>query len=84
MRYRTLPGYLSARHPQYYPVMRIVLPDQSIRVVKHGPCSVEDFLISVGINPPEVIVSRDGTLIPEGTPLGADDEIQIIRIAHGG
>jgi sulfur carrier protein len=64
--------------------MRIVLPDQSIRVVEHGPCPVEEVLVSLGINPLEVIVSRDGILVPEGTPVSTDDEIRIIRIAHGG
>lgn len=79
-----MPGYLSTRLPHYYPVMRIVLPDQSIRNVVQGPVSVESLLHSLGINPHDVIVSRNGTIVPEGASVGADDEIRIIRIAHGG
>ena len=35
-------------------------------------------------NPLEVIVSRNGNLVPEEAAIGRDDEIRIIRIAHGG
>ena len=64
--------------------MKIILPDQSVRVVEYGPYLIEDLLVSLGINPLEVIVSRDGILVPEGTPVSTDDAIRIIRIAHGG
>ena len=60
------------------------MPDQTLRKVAHGPCSVNEVLLSLGINPLEVIVSRNGILVPEGTLVSADDEIRIIRIAHGG
>jgi sulfur carrier protein len=79
-----MPGNLSTRLSQYYQVMRIVLPDQSIRKVDHRPCSVDEVLLSLGINPLEVIVSRNGILLPEGTKVGTEDEIRVIRIAHGG
>ena len=35
-------------------------------------------------NPLEVIVSRNGTLVPEQAVIGGEDEIRVIRIAHGG
>ena len=64
--------------------MKIILPDQGILVIDQGPASVEQILSDLGINPLEVIISRNGTLVPEDTIVEADDEIRIIRISHGG
>jgi len=64
--------------------MRLILPDRSIRVLLHDPAPVETILLGEGINPLDVMVSRNGKLITEDTVLGADDEIRIIRISHGG
>jgi len=55
-----------------------------MRVIDQGPASVETILSSLGINPLEVIVVRNGTLIPESTVVFADDEVRVIRISHGG
>jgi sulfur carrier protein len=46
--------------------------------------SVEELLINFGINPLEVIVKRNGSLILEEEILGNKDSIQIIRVIHGG
>jgi sulfur carrier protein len=64
--------------------MRVILPDQEIRNIERSPAPVENILLELGINPLEVIVSRNGALVPEDTIVGADDEIRIIRISHGG
>jgi sulfur carrier protein len=64
--------------------MKIILPDQEIRVIDQDPASVERILSDLGINPLEVIVVRNGTLIPEDTLVFTDDEIRVIRISHGG
>ena len=64
--------------------MKIILPDQGILVIDQCPASVEQILSDRGINPLEVIISRNGTLVPEDTIVEADDEIRIIRISHGG
>jgi sulfur carrier protein ThiS len=72
------------RIPTYYQHMIIILPDQGILVIERNPVSVENILLELGINPLEVIVSCNGTLVPEGTLVGAEDEIRIIRISHGG
>ncbi len=53
-------------------------------VIDQRPASVEQILSDLGINPLEVIISRNGTLVPEDTIVEADDEIRIIRISHGG
>jgi sulfur carrier protein ThiS len=64
--------------------MKITMPDGETRVIDQNPASVEQILSGLGINPLEVIVSRNGNLVPEHTIVGADDEIRVIRISHGG
>jgi sulfur carrier protein ThiS len=64
--------------------MNLILPDRSIRVIDPAPATVEAILQREGINPLEVLVSRDGKLIPEDTLVSGDDELRIIRISHGG
>jgi sulfur carrier protein len=64
--------------------MKVILPDQGVRVMEEGPGTVGELLHEIGINPLEVIVSRNGKLVPEQAAIGGDDEIRIIRIAHGG
>jgi sulfur carrier protein len=64
--------------------MKIHLQDGTFRPFDGGPAMVSQVLISVGVNPVEVIVSRAGKVIPEDTVLGPDDEIRIIRVSHGG
>jgi len=64
--------------------MKLILPDRSIRVTDPAPATVETILQKEGINPLEVMVSRDGKLVTEDTLVSGDDEIRIIRISHGG
>ena len=64
--------------------MKLILPDRTIRVADPAPATVETILQREGINPLEVMVSRDGKLIPEDTLVRGDDELRIIRISHGG
>jgi sulfur carrier protein len=64
--------------------MKVILPDQGVRVLEQAPETVGALLISLRIRPLEVIVSRNGVLVPEQAVIGGDDEIRIIRIAHGG
>jgi sulfur carrier protein len=64
--------------------MKLILPDRSTRVLDHAPATVEAILQQEGINPLEVMVSRDGKLITEDTLVSGNDELRIIRISHGG
>jgi sulfur carrier protein ThiS len=64
--------------------MKIHLQDGTSRAFDGGPATVSRVLLSLGVNPVEVIVSRDGKVIPEDTFLGPDDVIRIIRVSHGG
>ena len=73
------PAFLS-----FHQTMKVILPDQGVRVMEESPGTVGALLHEIGINPLEVIVSRNGKLVPEQAAIGGDDEIRIIRIAHGG
>jgi sulfur carrier protein len=64
--------------------MKIRLQDGTARTFEGAPATLSQVLLSLGVNPVEVIVSRDGRVIPEDTVLGPDDEIRIIRVSHGG
>jgi sulfur carrier protein len=64
--------------------MKIILPDRSCREMRPGTMTVEELLRDLGFDPFDVIVSRNGTLVTEDAVVGNDDEIRIIRIAHGG
>mgnify|MGYP001129743757 FL=1 len=64
--------------------MKLILPDRSMRVIDPAPATVEAILQKEGINPLEVMVSRDGNLVTEDTVVSGDDELRIIRISHGG
>jgi sulfur carrier protein len=64
--------------------MKIILPDKTIRHPEVTPMTVGALLQDLGINPLEVLVSRNGTLVSEDALVENADEIRIIRIAHGG
>ena len=55
-----------------------------MRVIEHGPVTVAALLHELGINSLAVMVARNGTLVPEQAEIGGNDEIRVIRIAHGG
>jgi sulfur carrier protein len=64
--------------------MKLILPDRTTRTLDHQPATLESLLLDEGINPLEVIASRNGILLTEDTLIGANDEIRLLRIAHGG
>jgi sulfur carrier protein len=64
--------------------MKLILPDRSTRVLDLPPSALEAILLGEEINPLEVIASRNGVLITEDTVVGINDEIRLLRIAHGG
>ena len=64
--------------------MKIHLQDGTVQTFEGNPATVSQLLLSLGVNPVAVIVSRDGKVIPEDAALGMDDEIRIIRVSHGG
>lgn len=70
--------------PVPHKAMKIILPDKSCNDAGPGMMTVEELLRDLGFDPFDVIVSRNGTLVTEDAVVGNDDEIRIIRIAHGG
>ncbi len=64
--------------------MRVELPDGSILTVNADGIPVEEVLARLGVNPVEVIVTRNGALVPEDAIAAGDDEIRLVRISHGG
>lgn len=64
--------------------MKIILPDGRRQELQSGAATVEDVLGDLGVNPVEVVVSKNGELVSDLEPVGQDDEIRIIRIVHGG
>ena len=64
--------------------MRLILPDRSERDLATAPATVDNLLRELGISPPEVLVCRNGMLVPEDACLDDSDEVRLIRIAHGG
>jgi len=64
--------------------MKVLLPDRSSREAGPGPVTVEALLRDLGFDPIEVIVARNGTLVTEDAIVENNDEVRIIRIAHGG
>ena len=64
--------------------MKLILSDRDERIIVHSPAPVEQVLLEAGINPLEVVVSRNGNLITEDTIVETEDVIRVIRIAHGG
>ena len=64
--------------------MKLILSDHDERIIEHCRATVEQILLEEGINPQDVLVSCNGNLISEDTVVGGEDEIRVIRIAHGG
>jgi len=64
--------------------MIVHYPGDSCVEIPLKECRLEEVLNTLGLNPLEVIVSRNGTIIPEDSMVGDKDEIRIYRVAHGG
>jgi len=53
--------------------MKLILSDHDERIIEHCPATVEQILLEAGINPLDVLVSRNGNLISEDTVVGDED-----------
>jgi sulfur carrier protein len=67
------------RHP-----MKIILPDRDICEFPGESLPIEDLLTRLSINPATVIVVKNGRVVLEEEIVGENEEIRIMRIAHGG
>jgi sulfur carrier protein len=64
--------------------MRISMPDGSRREISRAEASIEEILKELGVNPEEVIVAKNGRIVPEDETAGESDQLQIVRFVHGG
>jgi len=64
--------------------MRIIMPDKTVRECPGGMGTVEEVLLSLGLNPVGVMVIRGTRLVPESAPVSDGDELRIITVSHGG
>lgn len=64
--------------------MRLQLPDGTILDAGADPKPAASLLARYNLNPLEVIVTRNGRLIPEDAIVSGNDEIRVFLVAHGG
>ncbi|ACL16556.1 MoaD/ThiS family protein [Methanosphaerula palustris] len=65
-------------------MITLELPDLTRKLCSPSGDTIEELLVAAGVNPAEVIVVRDGVLLPEDTPLSDGDHLRVISIVHGG
>jgi sulfur carrier protein len=73
------PAHKSTKYP-----MKLILSEKDVRILDHCPAPADQILLEQGINPLEVILSRNGKLVSEDTIIESGDVVRVIRIAHGG
>jgi len=64
--------------------MIIALPDGSRKEMAVENARIQDLLLDLGINPVEVIVAKNGRIVPEEETAGCGDELKVVRVVHGG
>jgi sulfur carrier protein ThiS len=64
--------------------MIIALPDGSRKEMAAESARIEDILRDLGINPVEVIVAKNGRIVPEEEMASSGDELKVVRVVHGG
>jgi len=64
--------------------MKVILSGGQTRDISIVKARIEDVLISLGINPVEVVVARNGKVVSELDFVREDDELKVMRIVHGG
>lgn len=64
--------------------MQIALPDGSRRKISEDRATILNILKSLGINPEEVIVAKNGRIVSEDDTAEGCDELKIVRFVHGG
>ena len=64
--------------------MQVILPDKTLVTRSGDPVPIETILTDLGMIPSTVIVLKNEKIVPEDVIASGDDQIRIIRIAHGG
>ncbi|WP_292466697.1 MoaD/ThiS family protein [Methanolobus sp.] len=64
--------------------MNVKLPSGKTEEMNIGPLTVEELLRFLDISQGEVLVSRDGHIIPVDAVLNSDDDVRIMQVVFGG
>jgi Sulfur transfer protein involved in thiamine biosynthesis len=64
--------------------MKVKLPSGKTEEMDIGTLTVEELLRLLDISQGEVLVSRDGHIIPEDTILNNGDDVRIMQVVFGG
>ena len=64
--------------------MKIKLPSGKTEEIDLGSLTVEELLLHLNISQGEVLVSRDGEIIPIDAVLNNDDNVNIRQVVFGG
>ena len=64
--------------------MLISMPDGSRRELSRAEARIEEIVKELGINPEEVIVAKNGRIVPEDETAGGSDQLKTVRFVHGG
>ncbi len=64
--------------------MQIILPDKTSWIISNYQVPIREILLELGFAPSGVIVIKNGSVVPDDLIAEDDDEIRIIKIAHGG
>ncbi|HOV51445.1 MAG TPA: MoaD/ThiS family protein [Methanothrix sp.] len=64
--------------------MKIAMPDGSRKEMTVSLASIEEILKELHINPVEVVVAKNGKIVPEEETASSADELKIVRVVHGG
>ena len=65
-------------------MVRLILPDTSRHEEPLCERRLDRLLMDIGINPCEVLVTRDRHLLPDDAPVCETDTLKIVSIVHGG
>ncbi len=63
--------------------MKIELPDGGVHE-QSGRYVIRELLTGLGINPLEVLVAKNGRIVPEDDTAGDEDVLRVITIKSGG
>ncbi|AEG17996.1 MoaD/ThiS family protein [Methanobacterium paludis] len=64
--------------------MKIRFSEDGVKYIEIDTISVENLLKKLVINPFEVVVTRNGSVLLEDEILTNNDSIKIIKVIHGG
>jgi len=64
--------------------VRVIYPDGKVKEIEIKEMPIEDLLDKLGINPVEVIIAKNGEIVPEDDIVRNEDELKIIMVKHGG